>query len=127
MFPLQKPLLSPPPLTNPPTPSSWPWHSPILGHRTFTGPRASPPIHDRLGHPLLHMIPTMCFLCSVVYFLGALGVLVSSYCCFSYGVANSFSSFSTYSSSFTGYPVLHPMGGCEHPLLYLSSTGRGGH
>jgi hypothetical protein len=38
-----------------PTPASWAWHSPILGHRTFTGPRASPPIDDRLGHPLLHM------------------------------------------------------------------------
>jgi hypothetical protein len=42
-------------LTNPPTPASWPWHSPILGFRTFTGPRASPPIDDWLGHPLLHM------------------------------------------------------------------------
>jgi hypothetical protein len=31
------------------------WHSPILGHRTFTGPRASPPIDDRLGLPLLHI------------------------------------------------------------------------
>jgi hypothetical protein len=37
------------------TPASWSWHSPILGHRIFTGPRASPPIDDQLGHPLLHM------------------------------------------------------------------------
>ena len=44
--------LSPPP---PPAPASWPWHSSILGHRTFTGPRPSPPIDDLLGHPLLHM------------------------------------------------------------------------
>ena len=29
--------------------------SPILGHRAFTGPRASPPIDDRLGHPQLPM------------------------------------------------------------------------
>jgi hypothetical protein len=29
--------------------------NPLLRHRTFTGPRASPPIDDRLGHPLLHM------------------------------------------------------------------------
>jgi hypothetical protein len=42
-------------LTNLPTTVSWPWHSAILGHRPFTGPRASPPIDDRLGHPLLHM------------------------------------------------------------------------
>jgi hypothetical protein len=33
-------------LINPPTPASWPWYSPILGHRTFTGPMASPPIDD---------------------------------------------------------------------------------
>jgi hypothetical protein len=49
-YPLSLPLL-PSPLT----PTSWPWHSPILGHRTFIGPRASPPIDGRLGHPLLHM------------------------------------------------------------------------
>jgi hypothetical protein len=56
-FPFKNPL-SPSPiilLTNPPTPASWPWHSPILGHKTFTGQRASPPIDDLLGHLLLHM------------------------------------------------------------------------
>jgi hypothetical protein len=37
----------PPPFTNPPTPASWPWQSPILGHRAFTGPTASPPIDER--------------------------------------------------------------------------------
>jgi hypothetical protein len=31
------------------------WHYPILGHRTFTGPMASPPINDWLGHPLMNM------------------------------------------------------------------------
>jgi hypothetical protein len=42
-FPSEKsPILSPIPLLpDPPTPASWPRHSPILGHRTFTGPRAS--------------------------------------------------------------------------------------
>jgi hypothetical protein len=55
LFPLWKPLIPSPftLLTNSPTPASWPWHSPILGHRTFTGPRASPPIDDQLGHLLL--------------------------------------------------------------------------
>jgi hypothetical protein len=44
-----------PPLPNPSTPASWSRPSPTLGHRAFTGPRASPPIDDQLGHPLLHM------------------------------------------------------------------------
>jgi hypothetical protein len=53
-FPLQKPPIpSPLPLlTNPSTPASWPWQSPTLGHRAFTGPRASPSIDDWLGHPI---------------------------------------------------------------------------
>jgi hypothetical protein len=43
--------------THPPTHStSPPWHSPILGHRAFSGPRASPPIDDRQGHLLLHLL-----------------------------------------------------------------------
>jgi hypothetical protein len=68
--------------------------------------------------------PTMCTLWFVVWSLGALEVLVSSYCCSSYGAANLFSSLGTFSGSFIGDPVLHPMDGCEHPLLYLPGTGR---
>jgi hypothetical protein len=45
--------LPPPLLTKPPTPTSWPQQSPMLGHRTFTGSRASPPTDDQLGRPLL--------------------------------------------------------------------------
>ena len=48
------PLSLLPPLTNPPTPNSWPWHSPTLGHRAFIGARASPPI-DQQVHPQLYM------------------------------------------------------------------------
>ena len=33
-YPLPLPLL-----TNPPTLTSWLWHSSTLGHRAFTGPR----------------------------------------------------------------------------------------
>ena len=33
----------------------WPWKSPILGYITFTGPRASIPIDDKLGYLLLYM------------------------------------------------------------------------
>ena len=40
----QSPLHPPPTLLpNPPTPASWPWHSPVLGHIIFARPRASPP------------------------------------------------------------------------------------
>ena len=52
LFPfLVSPLKMPYPLTLPPAPQpthshSWPWHSPILGHRDFTGPMAYPPIDD---------------------------------------------------------------------------------
>jgi hypothetical protein len=51
-------------------------------------------------------------------------ILVSSDCCSSYGTANPFNFLVTFSSSFIGDPVLCPMVGCEHPLLYLSGTGR---
>ena len=40
------------------------------------------------------------------------------------GVANPFSSLGTFSSSFIGDSVLHPIDDCEHPLLYLPGTGR---
>jgi hypothetical protein len=51
-------------------------------------------------------------------------ILVISYCCSSYGAANPFRSLNTFSSSFIGDPVLRPMDGSKHPLLYLSGTGR---
>jgi hypothetical protein len=55
---------------------------------------------------------------------GVLGVLISSYCCSSYGAANPFSSLGTFSSSFIVNPLLCPMNGCAYPLLYLPGTGR---
>jgi hypothetical protein len=92
-------------LPNPPTPASWPWHSPVLVHMIFARPRTSPPIDGRLGHPLLHMqLETQLW-----------GVLVSSYCCSSYKVADPFSSLGTFSSSFIRGPVFHPIADCEHP------------
>ena len=67
----------------------------------------------RLGHLLIHMqLETR-----------ALGVLVSSYCCSTYRVADPFSSLGTFSSSSIGGPVFHPIADCEHPLLYLPGTG----
>jgi hypothetical protein len=50
-------------------------------------------------------------------------VLVSSYCCFSYRVADPFSSMGTFSSSSIGGPVFHPIDECEHSLLYLPGIG----
>jgi hypothetical protein len=54
---------------------------------------------------------------------GSSGVLVSSYC-FSYGSANPLNSLGPFPRSFIGDPVLCPMDGCEHSLLYLSGTSR---
>jgi hypothetical protein len=46
------------PLPSPCSPThhshSWPWHCPIMEHRTFMGLRASPHIDDRVGHLLVH-------------------------------------------------------------------------
>jgi hypothetical protein len=111
-YPPPSPALFP----NPFTPASWPWPSfPCTGeHIIFSRPRASPPNDGRLGHPLLHMqLETR-----------VLGVLVSSYCCSSYWVADPISSLGAFSSSSIGGPVFHPIADCEHPLLYLSGTGR---
>jgi hypothetical protein len=100
-------------ILNPPTPYSWPWHSHVLGHMIFARPRTSPPIDGILGHSLLHMqLETL-----------RKGALVSSHCCSSYRVEYPFSSLGTFSSSFIGAPVFHPIDDCEHPLLYLPGTG----
>jgi hypothetical protein len=53
----------------------------------------------------------------------ALGILVSSYCCSTYRVADPFSFLGTFSSYSFGGPVFHPIDDCEHPLLYLPGTG----
>ena len=41
--------------TNLPTPTSLPYHSPMVGHQAFTGPSTSPPPDARQDYPLLHM------------------------------------------------------------------------
>ena len=53
----------------------------------------------------------------------ALGVLVSSYCCSTYRVADPFSSLGTFPSFSIGGPVLYPIDDYEHPLLYLPGIG----
>jgi hypothetical protein len=100
-------------LPNSPTPTFWPWYSPVLGHMIFARPKASPPIDGRLDHPRLHMqLETQ-----------IQGVLVSSYCCSSYRVANPFSSLDTFSSSFIRGLVFNPIDDCEHTRLYLQGSG----
>jgi hypothetical protein len=81
-----------------------------VGHRVFTGLRDFPPTDGLLGHPLLHMT-------------WAQGILVSPYSCFSYRASDTFRSLGTFSSSFIGDPLFHPIGDCEQPLLYLPGTG----
>jgi hypothetical protein len=65
----------------------------------------------------------MCTLWLMVHSLGALGDLVGWYCS-SYEVANPFSSFSPFSNSSIGDPMLSRIVGCEHPPLYLSGSAR---
>jgi hypothetical protein len=74
----------------------------------FAIPRASPPIDGLLGHPLLHMqVETKLW-----------GVLVSSYCCSSYRVADPFSSLGTFSSSTIGGPVSYPIDDWESTSVF---------
>jgi hypothetical protein len=54
-------------------------------------------------------------------------LLISSYCCSTYRVADPFSSLGTFSSSSTGGPVFHPIDDSEHPLLYLPGIGIASH
>jgi hypothetical protein len=55
--------------------------------------------------------------------IGALGILVSSYCCSTYRVEDPFSTLGAFSSFSIGGPVFHHIDDCEHPLLYLPGTG----
>jgi hypothetical protein len=82
------------------------------GYIIFARPRTSPPIDGQQGHHLLHMQLETQLWC----------VLVSSYCCFSYRVADPFSCLGTFSGFFIRGPVFHPIDDCEHPLLYLPDT-----
>ena len=70
------------------------------------------------------MSPTICTLGCWFSPWELCGVLVSSYCCPSYGSANPHNSLGPFSSPFIRYPALSPMDGYELPLLYLSGTGR---
>jgi hypothetical protein len=98
-------------LPNQPTPDSWPWHSPVLGHMIFCKTKGLSS-HWWLTSPSSATNATR-----NTALRG--GLLVNSYCCSSYRVADPFSSLGTFSSSFIRGPVIHPIADCEHPLLYL--------
>jgi hypothetical protein len=104
-----------------PRPAPLPTHSHLLAlafpctgaYKVCNTKGSSLPSDGRLGHLLIHMqLETQ-----------VLGVLVSSYCCSTYRVADPFSSLDAFSSFSIGGPVFHPIDNCEHPLLYLPGTG----
>jgi hypothetical protein len=130
-FSLQNPSTpSPLPLlTNPPTPTSWPWHSPTLELRAFTGPRASPPIDDRLGHLLLLMqlepwVPP-CMLFGWWFSPKELrGYWLVHIVVLPMGLQTPSAPWVLSLGTSLGDSVLCSMEGCDHPFLYLSGTCR---
>ena len=102
----------PHPLLHPPTPTSWPCRSPVLRHIKFAWLMGLS-FHWWLTRPSSDTYAAR---------VKSSGVLVSSYCCSTYRVADPFSSLGTFSSSSIGGPVFHPIADCEHPLLYGKKT-----
>jgi hypothetical protein len=97
------------PLPYPPTPTFWPWHSPVLGHIKFASPMGLS----------FQWWPTRSSFDTYAARVKSSRVLVSSYCCSTYRVADPFSSLGTFSSSSIGGLVIHPIADCEDPLMCL--------
>jgi hypothetical protein len=85
----------PPPLPYPPIPTFWPWRSPVLGHINFASPMGLS-FQWWLTRPSFDTYAAR---------VKSSRVLVSSYCCCTYRVADLFSSLVTFSSSSIGGPV----------------------
>jgi hypothetical protein len=107
------PPYPPPPIPYPPTPPFWPWHSPVLGHIKFASPMGLS----------LQWWPTRQSFDTYAAKDKSSRVLVSSYCCSTYRVADPFSSLGNFSSSSIGGRVTHPIADCDHPLLCLLGPG----
>ena len=103
----------PSPLPYPPIPTFLPWHSPVLGHIKFAW---------QMGL-LFHWWLTRPSSDTYAARDKSSWVLVSSYCCSTYRVADPFSSLGTFSSSSIGGHVTHPIADCDHPLLCLLGPG----
>jgi hypothetical protein len=98
-------------LPNSLTPAFWSWQSAVLGQYALPKNKGLSAYWWPTRPSLLHMqLETQ-----------ALGV--SSHYCSSYRIANTFSSLGTFSSSFIGGPVFHPIDDSKHTLLYLPDTG----
>jgi hypothetical protein len=65
--------------THLPTPALLPWHSITLGHRAYTGPRASPPTDEKIGHPLPEDAPTCNKDTCSTMFIVALSIIARSW------------------------------------------------
>ena len=99
-------------LPYPPTPTSWPWHSPVLGHIKFAIPQG-------LSSQWWPTRPSSATYAAREMSSGGAGY--SSHFCFTYRVADPFSCLGVFSSVSIGGPVFHPIDDCEHPLLDSSS------
>jgi hypothetical protein len=110
-FPMlsQKSPIPSPSLPYPPIPTFWPWRSSVLGHIKFACPMGLS----------FQWWPTRPSFDTFAARVKSSRVLVSSYCCSTYRVADLFSSLDTFSSSSIGGPVIHPIADCEHPLMCL--------
>jgi hypothetical protein len=109
MLSQKSPISTTTPLPYPPTSPFWPWRSPVLGHIKFEWPMGLS----------FQWWPTRPSFDTYAARVKRSGVLVSSYCCSTYRVADPFSSLGTFSSSSIGGPVIHPIADCEDPLLCL--------
>ena len=102
-----------PPLPYRPTPTFWPWRSPVLGHIKFAWPMDLS----------FQWWPTRPSFDTYASRDKSSGVLVHSYCCPTYRVAVPFSSLGAFSSCSIGGPVIHLIADCEHPLLCVLGPG----
>jgi hypothetical protein len=104
----QKSPIPSPPLPYPPAPTFCPWRSPVpLGHIKFSWPMGLS----------FQWWPTRPSFDTYAARDKSSGVLVSSYCCSTYRVADLFSSLGNFSSSSIGGPRIHPIADCTHLLL----------